>query len=298
MLNAIEPLIDLFMDHLSVERGLSPNTLEAYSRDLLDVGRYLEEQGFSGWEGTSLQGLTDYLESTGTSLSQRSKARRIAAIRSFFKFLEVQGKLRENPASRMHLPKLSPPLPKVLTKSEVEALLAQPDSRKPLGQRDKAMFELMYAAGLRVSELTGLRLQQVHLQAGYLLVQGKGGKERPVPIGEYASAAMKDYLDQARPKLVKNAGLDAVFSNNRGETLSRQGVWKIIKRYALLAGISKELTPHTLRHSFATHLLENGADLRSLQAMLGHSSISTTQIYTHVTRERLKEVHRKFHPRP
>jgi integrase/recombinase XerD len=179
----------------------------------------------------------------------------------------------------------------------VEALLAQPDASRPLGQRDKAIFEMMYATGLRVSELTELTLRQVHLDAGYVILRGKGDQERGVPMGEYAAEALKEYLTDARPILGKKSRAHQVFLNNRGEKLSRQGVWKLIKQYALRAGILQNLTPHMLRHSFATHLIENGADLRSVQTLLGHVDISTTQIYTHVARARLKEIHRQHHPR-
>jgi len=188
-------------------------------------------------------------------------------------------------------------LPKVLSGLEVEALLEQPDTAHPLGKRDKAMLELFYASGLRVSELTDLQLRQLHLDPGYLVILGKGGKERLVPLGEWATEALKAYLEDGRMSLLKGGSREEVFLNHRGKKLSRQGVWKIIKHYALSAGVRQNITPHMLRHSFATHLLENGADLRSLQTMLGHADISTTQIYTHVARTRLKEIHQKYHPR-
>jgi integrase/recombinase XerD len=295
----MDQLLDLFFNYLSVERGLSNNTLTAYSRDLLDATRFLKESGVSEWEEVSTQHLANYLQACGETLSERTRARRIAALRAFFRFLEIQGKLTQNPAARLQFPKAGLSLPKVLSSAEVQALLDRPDATKPLGMRDKAMFELMYASGLRVSELTELTLQQVRLDHGYLIVRGKGDKERLVPIGELASDALKDYLESARPGLIRGkANPPEVFVNNRGQKLTRQGVWKLIKQYAVQAGIQQNLTPHMLRHSFATHLLENGADLRSLQAMLGHANISTTQIYTHVTRTRLKEIHAKFHPRP
>jgi integrase/recombinase XerD len=204
----------------------------------------------------------------------------------------------DNPASHIVFPKVLAPLPKVLNASQVQDLLDAPDTTHPLGQRDKAMLELLYAAGLRVSELTDLELSQVHLDMGYLVVRGKGDKERVVPIGEWASQALKDYMEGGRRMLGRNGQCRNVFLNRDGKKLSRQGVWKILKHYALKVGIDGGLTPHTLRHSFATHLLENGVDLRSLQAMLGHADISTTQVYTHVAKARLKEVHEKYHPRP
>jgi integrase/recombinase XerD len=198
---------------------------------------------------------------------------------------------------RLRFPQLRQSLPKVISPPEVEALLAAPDPEKPLGQRDKAMLELLYATGVRVSELVGLTVQQVHLQVGYIVVRGKGDKERLVPIGEYAGEALQAYLQDGRERLLKRQRATQVFLNHRGRKLSRQGVWRNIKDYALQAGIPQNITPHMLRHSFATHLLQNGADLRSLQAMLGHADISTTQIYTHVARERLKSIHREYHPR-
>jgi integrase/recombinase XerD len=198
----------------------------------------------------------------------------------------------------VHFPKLGPQLPKALTADQIQALLAQPDSATLLGQRDRAMFELFYACGLRVSELADLQLGQVVLQPGYLTVRGKGEKERLVPMGELAADCLKTYLEDGRLRLLKKGFIPQVFINTRGESISRQGIWKIIKTRARKAGITVNITPHMLRHSFATHLLENGADLRSLQVMLGHADIATTQIYTHVARERLKEIHRKYHPRP
>jgi integrase/recombinase XerD len=207
------------------------------------------------------------------------------------------GAIQGNPAARVTFPKARLSLPKVLSGSEVEALLNQPDVLQPLGKRDRAMLELLYASGLRVSELTDLQLRQLHLDPGYLVVLGKGGKERLVPLGEWAAEALKAYLQEGRTILLKGNSRLEIFVNHRGGKLSRQGVWKIIKLHALQAGIRKNITPHMLRHSFATHLLENGADLRSLQTMLGHADISTTQIYTHVARTRLKEIHQKYHPR-
>jgi integrase/recombinase XerD len=212
--------------------------------------------------------------------------------------LEKRGLIESNPALLVQFPKLGPQLPKALTAAQIESLLEQPDLTKTLGQRDRAMFELLYACGLRVSELAELQLRQVVLQPGYLTVRGKGGKERLVPMGELAAECLKTYLEDGRLKLLKLGFIPEVFINARGESISRQGIWKIIKSSARKAGITINITPHMLRHSFATHLLENGADLRSLQVMLGHADIATTQIYTHVARERLKEIHRKYHPRP
>jgi len=291
--------VDLFLDYLAVERGLSTNTIIAYSSDLRELAQFLKKLAIMDWGDVSKNHIQEYLASVGESLTHRSRARRLAAMRSFFKYLERRRSIGRNPTAGIRFPKFHAALPHVLSASEVENLLAAADAKTILGQRDKAMLELLYAAGLRVSELVNLQLQQVHLEPGYLVVRGKGDKERLVPMGEWAADALKIYLEDARTKLVrKGRSVSEVFLNGRGNKLSRQGMWKIIKRYAERSGIRQDLSPHTLRHSFATHLLENGADLRSLQAMLGHADISTTQIYTHVARARLKEIHRKFHPRP
>jgi integrase/recombinase XerD len=294
----MDHLLDLFLNYLSVERGLSDNTLAAYGSDLREMAEYLRELGISGFDEVTREHLVGYLGWLGGSLSARSKARRVAAARSLFKYLEKTGKISSNPAARVRFPRFGAGLPKVLSANEVEALLGGPDPSKPLGQRDKAILEIFYASGLRVSELTELLLYQVHVDAGYLVVRGKGDKERLVPMGEWAIDALTAYLQQGRLTLLKRGSAQQVFLNRFGKRLTRQGVWKIIKGYAVRVGIQQNLTPHMLRHSFATHLLENGADLRSLQSMLGHSDISTTQIYTHVARVRLKEIHRQHHPRP
>lgn len=295
----MDSFIDLFMSHLSVERGVSSNTLDAYSRDLGSLREYLAKAGKSSWCEVSREDISDYIQKLGAGFSPRSRARRIAAFRSFFKFLEKTERINSNPAALVRFPKLDAKLPKVLASTEIDALLSRPNPATAPGLRDRAMLEILYACGLRVSELAGLKVRQVFIEPGYLIVLGKGDKERLVPMGQLASDALSAYMRDGRPVLIKSkTGALEVFLNSRGEGLSRQGIWKILKRHALLAGISRNITPHMLRHSFATHLLENGADLRSLQVMLGHSDISTTQIYTHVARERLKEIHRKFHPRP
>ncbi|MDY0042499.1 MAG: site-specific tyrosine recombinase XerD [Desulforhabdus sp.] len=295
----MEGSLDLFFDYLAVERGLSANTLTAYSSDLRELAQFVRELEIGEWRDVSKNHIQDYLALIGESLTQRSRARRLAAFRSFFKFLEMRRHIVKNPTSGIRFPKFHAGLPHVLSSTEVESLLAAPDRKTVLGRRDKAMLELLYAAGLRVSELVNLQLQQVCLDPGYLVVRGKGDKERLVPMGEWAADALRAYLEDGRMKLVRKGwSVSEVFLNGRGSKLSRQGIWKIIKRYARNSGIKQNLSPHMLRHSFATHLLENGADLRSLQAMLGHADISTTQIYTHVARARLKEIHQKFHPRP
>lgn len=290
--------IDQFLAHLAVEKGCGANTVAAYGADLRALASQIEEKGLLSWGEVTREVILEHLAARGRDASERSVARRLAAIRSFFKFLELTGRMASNPASGVRFPKVMPPLPKVLSTGEVEAILGSPDTTKPAGQRDRAMFELLYAAGLRVSELGGLELRQVHLDDGYLLVQGKGNKERLTPIGEYASEALRSYLEEGRAVLLGRKSSMRVFLNQRGDPLTRQGIWKILKAHALKAGVARDLSPHVLRHSFATHLLENGADLRSLQVMLGHANISTTQIYTHVARARLKEIHRKHHPRP
>jgi len=293
----MDHFIDRFLSHLAVERGLSANTLAAYSSDLLEIKGFLSARGIPSWDEMTRDHISAYIQGVGERLSDRSKARRIAALRSFCKHLLMVGAIQGNPAARVTFPKAGLSLPKVLSGFEVEALLNQPDVLQPLGKRDRAMLELLYASGLRVSELTDLQLRQLHLDPGYLVVLGKGGKERLVPLGEWAAEALKAYLQEGRTILLKGNSRLEIFVNHRGGKLSRQGVWKIIKLHALQAGIRKNITPHMLRHSFATHLLENGADLRSLQTMLGHADISTTQIYTHVARTRLKEIHQKYHPR-
>jgi integrase/recombinase XerD len=294
----MDHLIDRFLNYLAVERGLSANTLVAYSSDLQEIKGFLNAKGIAHWDEMTRDHISAYIQALGRRLSDRSKARRMAALRSFFKHLQVLEAIRQNPAARITFPKAGLTLPKVLSGADVEALLLQPDVLQPRGKRDKAMLELFYATGLRVSELTDLQLGQLHLVPGYLVVLGKGGKERLVPLGEWAAEALKVYLEEGRTKLLKGGSPLEIFINHRGKKLSRQGVWKIIKHYALQARIRQNITPHMLRHSFATHLLENGADLRSLQTMLGHADISTTQIYTHVARTRLKEIHQKYHPRP
>ncbi len=289
--------MDKFLAYLVTEKGFSQNTLAAYSQDLASISSYLLNKGVDRWTAVEPIHLLSYLEESGQALAARSKARRLAALRSFFKFLQMRGDVVSNPTLRLRFPQMRLSLPKVLSGEEVDLLLARPQVETPLGQRDKAMLELLYATGMRVSELVGLTVQQVHLQVGYIVVRGKGDKERLVPIGEWASEALATYMNNGRERLLGRQRVPQVFLNHRGRKLSRQGVWKTIKGYALQANIQQNLTPHMLRHSFATHLLQNGADLRSLQAMLGHADISTTQIYTHVARERLKIIHRQYHPR-
>jgi len=290
-------LLDQFINHLTVERGLADNTIESYSRDLIRFLQFLKSKKISPLRVTQ-DHIMDYMGSLEGVLSVRSAARNLSAVKIFFRFLVSDGKIKSSPARLLESPKLPQRLPVVLTHHEVERLLSQPDVSNPRGHRDKAMLELLYATGLRVSELVGLKVSDINLEAGYVRTIGKGSKERMVPMGEKAMKALKDYLSDGRTGLLKKRRCPNLFLNPRGQSITRQGFWKIIKKYGMLAGISKEITPHSLRHSFASHLLEGGADLRAVQVMLGHADISSTQIYTHVTRERLKQIHEKYHPRP
>ena len=295
----MDELADAYLHYLAVEKGLSRNTLEAYSRDIKAFIEFLKGRSLQDLRGvdrrTALQ-FVKALESKGLSL--RSINRSLVAVRGFFRFLVRDGYLEEDPWEEMGLPSLPRRLPEVLTEGEVERLLEQPDLSTPLGMRDGALLELLYGTGMRVSEASDLRLEALQLDLGFVTVKGKGGKERVVPLGEVAKERVVLYLKEGRPSLAKGSASPYLFLNPRGGKLSRQGVWKVVKRYALAAGIKTRITPHTLRHSFATHLLRRGADLRFVQAMLGHADISTTQIYTHVDREYLRELHRRFHPRP
>lgn len=295
--NQTHQLIDQFINHLRVERGLADNSIQSYSRDLIRFFNFLDRKGLSPLDVTR-DHITDYTASLGGELSVRSIARGLSALKMFFRFLTAEGKIEDSPARLLESMKLPQKLPEVLTRDEVDLLLSQPDGSTSLGQRDKAMLELLYATGLRVSELIGLNIIGINLEAGYVRTMGKGSKERMVPMGERAMEALQSYIYEGRKGLLKGMNSRFIFLNSRGKALSRQGFWKIIKRYGIIAGIRKRITPHILRHSFASHLLEGGADLRSVQIMLGHADISTTQIYTHITRERLKQVHEKYHPRP
>ncbi|MBU2551903.1 MAG: site-specific tyrosine recombinase XerD [Proteobacteria bacterium] len=289
---------DIFLDHLRVERGLAANTVEAYGRDVRRYLEFLSDRGLSGPEtagrSTVMAWLLD-LDKAG--IGSRSRARFLSAIKGFYVFLVREGLMERNPAADIEAPHRAVKLPKVLSIEEVEALLAAPDADAPGGLRDKAMLELLYATGLRVSELLDIRLGQIHMEALYLRTMGKGSKERLVPFGDAALTWVKRYLEGARPSLLGRRSSPYLFVNRRGGRLSRQYFWRKIKDYALAAGIRRAISPHGLRHSFATHLLSRGADLRVVQTMLGHADISTTEIYTHVARERLKQIHAAHHPR-
>ncbi|MGE0080744.1 MAG: site-specific tyrosine recombinase XerD [Thiohalomonadaceae bacterium] len=295
--DADRALLERFLDALWMERGLSENTLAAYRRDLEGFGLWLAHRGDS-LAAASRQRLIDYLQGRNAQGAKpRTTARLRSTLRRFYRYL-VREKLRgDDPSARIDAPRLGRPLPATLTEAEVEALLAAPDIDDVLGLRDRAMLEVLYATGLRVSELVGLSLTQVSLTQGLVRVMGKGSKERLVPLGEEAVAWIDRYLAHARPALVQGQPSEALFVSLRGDAMTRQTFWHLIKRHARSAGITGKLSPHTLRHAFATHLLNHGADLRVVQMLLGHSSLSTTQIYTHVARERLKTLHRMHHPR-
>ncbi len=290
--------LEQFYHHLGVERGLAPLTLAAYAQDLQDFRQYGEDRGLSTWEAVDLPLLQSYLTALeARGLSPRSRARRLSALRQFFRFLQREEKLAQNPLELLDSPRLPQRLPQVLGEREVAALLAAPDPSTPLGQRDDALLELLYATGLRVSELVGLTLKQVDLRRGVVRPLGKGKKERLVPMVPRAVDKLKLYLAQGRPALLRGRESSYLFVNHQGGRLSRQGFWKVLKHYARLAGV-RDLSPHTLRHSFATHLLSRGANLRVLQLLLGHADLATTTIYTHLDAARLREVHKKAHPRP
>ncbi|MBD1378698.1 site-specific tyrosine recombinase XerD [Metabacillus arenae] len=288
-----------FIHYLIVERGLSRNTIVSYERDLTSYTKFLINQQLSSLNGITRIHIIQFLKALkDEGKSSKTIARHTASIRSFHQFLLREKAVDQDPSVHIESPQIERTLPKVLSLKEVEILLDTPNLTSPYGYRDKAMLELLYATGIRVSEMIALNLSDVHLSMGFIRCYGKGNKERIVPIGQAAENAIEVYLNQARGKLakVKNS-TDALFLNHHGNRMTRQGYWKNLKKIALEAGIQKELTPHTLRHSFATHLLENGADLRAVQEMLGHADISTTQIYTHVTKTRLKDVYKQFHPR-
>ncbi len=294
----MEHLLDQFLHYLIVEKGLSKNTIDAYGHDLTRFLDYLKEKGIAELRTVGkfdIRGFLLWLRRK--NLSTKSIGRDLSAIRTFFKFLIQEGILETNPVEDLESPKVAKKLPEILSLKEIEQLLEQPDLKTALGIRDRAMLEMLYATGMRVSELTSLPTHQVNLEGGYVLLYGKGSKERVVPLGSEAMNWVTLYLGNARGSLAKRKESPTLFINRSGKGMSRQGFWKNLKDYARKAGLRKKITPHLLRHSFASHLLERGADLRSVQMMLGHVDISTTQIYTHVTGERLKKVHKQYHPR-
>jgi integrase/recombinase XerD len=294
----MDRLIDRFLNHLSVEKGLSPNTLSAYAQDLQKLVQFTEQKGISALDRIDRKEILLFLSDLKRrAFAASSTARILSTLRTFFQFLTTEGILHHDPLAHIHSPRQAFRLPKVLHPTEVEALLNLPKGGNPIGLRNDAMVELLYATGLRVSELVSLPMGAVNLEAGYLIAHGKGSKERLVPIGKCAREKLALYLSAARPLLLKTKNSNLLFINRSGKGISRQAFWMQLKDTARKAGIRRTITPHMLRHSFASHLLEGGADLRSVQMLLGHADISTTQIYTHVAREQLKKIHRKNHPR-
>ena len=290
--------INPFIDHLWLEDGLAQNTLDSYRTDIQLFNDWLAKQviTLNQVEEAHVQQYLAF-KFTHQQASASSVYRLISCLRRFYSYLLLQGEITEDPTLRIQSPKLAKPLPNSLSETEVESLLNAPDTEASLGLRDRAMLELLYACGLRVSELVNMTHNEVSLQDGVIRITGKGNKTRLVPMGEHASDWLSQYLNQSRPTLIKERLSDALFVTNRGAGMTRQAFWYVIKRYAKQAGIVKPLSPHVLRHAFATHLLNHGADLRVVQLLLGHSDISTTQIYTHVAKARLKQLHEKHHPR-
>ncbi len=296
MTTAVEHHIHEFLAHLAVERNLSPRTVEAYRRDLQQFDLWLGARGVE-LDRVERATLRSYLGTRrDNGLSARSSARALSALRSFFRFLVNNEILTADPTANLRSPSLWRTVPHALSSQEIEALLEAPDNNTTLGLRDRAMLETLYATGLRVSELVGLTIDRVRLDPGFVRVIGKGRKERVVPLGDSAVSRLDDYVQRARPELNRHR-LSELFLNHRGGPLTRQGFWKILRGHAVRAGVGSPVSPHVIRHSFATHLVENGADLRAVQMMLGHASLTTTEIYTHVARERLRRLYDEKHPR-
>jgi integrase/recombinase XerD len=294
----LDVAIQQFLDHVKVERELTPATVAAYGSDLTDFARFLAGRRVRQAAAVRSIDVLDYLSRlTERKLSARSQARRLIALRQLFRFLKAERHCAADPTEEVDLPRFGRRLPEFLTVEEVDRLLAAPDRATPRGARDGAMLETLYATGLRVSELVKLRLRDVNFDAGYLMTFGKGRKERLVPIGEVALAGLRAYVETTRSAFSGGRALDALFLTHRARPMTRQGFWKLLGRYATAAGIRKRISPHKLRHSFATHLVERGADLRAVQAMLGHADIGTTEIYTHLSRAHLRTIYDRFHPR-
>ena len=296
--DSLSPSIDAFLAMAAVEKGLAKNTIDAYARDLAKLSEFLISRGVGEWRAVDALMVRSFVgKLRAGGLNPRSIARHMVTVRQLLHFLRTENLVEENALPEMFLSPGPRKLPQTLSGDDIRKLLAQPDPTEPLGARDRAMLEMLYATGLRVSELVRMEIRQINFDGNYLTIKGKGSKVRAVPFGKWARERLVDFLKLARTKLLKGKMSPFVFTNRSGMPLTRQGFWKLIRRYALAAGIEKRVTPHTLRHSFATHLLEGGADLRSVQSMLGHADISTTQIYTHVDGARLKKVHREYHPR-
>lgn len=294
----MDQLLDSFLAYITVEKGLSKNTLESYGRDVRKFLTFLEQNKINSVHEIKYENILDFLSSfKKQGFSDTTTVRTIVSIKQFFKYLLIEKIITENPSAQIHTPKMKKSIPGVISLEDVEKVLSAPDENTLEGLRDLAMLEVLYATGIRVSELISLKLNDVNFEMGFVIVYGKGSKERIVPMGEQAQEKLKTYMEHSRPSLLKERECKELFVTRRGKGMSRQGFWKLIKTYALKSDVTKPISPHTLRHSFATHLLERGADLRTIQIMLGHSDISTTQIYTHVENERLKEIHKKYHPR-
>ena len=293
----VDPLITRFLDAVWMERGLSSNTLAAYRADLVALARWLAARHVA-LPQTGRADLMDFIAArVHGGARPRSTARQLSSFRRFFRYLIREALIAEDPTAQIAMPKIGRSLPRSLSEAEVEALLAAPAVADPLGHRDRTMLEVLYATGLRVSELVHLKLGQVNMNQGVIRVLGKGNRERLIPLGEEAMRWLKSFIDGARADILLDRSTDFLFPTRRGDRMTRQAFWHIIKRYARKAAVDRDLSPHTLRHAFATHLLNHGADLRVVQMLLGHSDLSTTQIYTHVARERLKELHTSHHPR-
>ena len=295
--NAPEAIIDKFLDTIWMERGLSVNTLGAYRADLMALQRWLAQKDISLIFATRADLLAFIAWRAKEGAKPRSTARQLSSFRRFYRFLLREGVIGEDPTLKIEMPKIGRSLPRSLTEAEVEALLAAPDTHDPLGHRDRTMLEVLYATGLRVSELINLKQSEINLNQGVLRVTGKGERERLIPLGDEAQNWLRDFIAGPRVEILLERQTDYLFPTRRGDRMTRQAFWHIIKRYTKKAEIGGKLSPHTLRHAFATHLLNNGADLRVVQMLLGHSDLSTTQIYTHVARARMKELHSQHHPR-
>ena len=298
LVSLMQDLLEKYLNYLLIERGVAENTLEAYGRDLRRFLCIVQEKGVTDLRQILPETVIEYLvRIKEEGLSATSTNRSLAALRGFYKYLLQEKILDQTPLANIELAKAWVRLPDTISREEMELLLAQPGMETAQAVRNSAMLELLYATGIRVSELIGLTMNSINWQVGFLVVMGKGSKERIVPVGKTAYDCTKHYVEQARPQLMQSRSTDILFLNRFGGKFTRQGFWKIVVGYAEKSGLYKKVHPHTFRHSFASHLLEGGADLRTVQVMLGHADISTTQIYTHITRERLKEIHHKFHPR-
>ena len=294
----MQEILTRYLNHLLIERGMAANTLEAYGRDLRRYFQFLLKKDITQLPDVKPEVIIEYLvQIKGEGLSANSMNRALAALRGLYKYLIQEKIITSSPLTNIDLAKVWMRLPDTISKEEMNVILMQPGNLTAAAMRDTAMLELLYATGIRVSELINLTMNSVNWQVGFLVVMGKGSKERIVPIGKTAYDCTRFYVDNARPQMMQKKVTDVLFLNRFGTKFTRQGLWKVVIRYAKKAGLLKKVHPHTFRHSFATHLLEGGADLRTVQVMLGHADISTTQIYTHITRERLKEIHQKYHPR-